>query len=141
MKSDKRQTYILIGIGLMAVAAVLLYVCFSQPAFVAEPAAAASSAAAASASDTAAASAGALQTTAAATPEQTTTVKEFTYPINLNTATQEELLSINGIGEKRAAQILAYRDELGGYTSVEQIKNISGIGDVVYAQIAPYLTV
>ena len=113
MKSDKRQTYILIGIGLMAVAAVLLYVCFSQPAFVAEPAAAASSAAAASASDTAAVSAGALQTTAAATPEQTTTVKEFTYPINLNTATQEELLSINGIGEKRAAQILAYRDELG----------------------------
>ena len=111
----------------MAVAAVLLYVCFSQPAFVAEPAAAAS--------------AGALQTTAAATPGQTTTVKEFTYPINLNTATQEELLSINGIGEKRAAQILAYRDELGGYTSVEQIKNISGIGDAVYAQIAPYLTV
>ncbi|MDE6413609.1 MAG: helix-hairpin-helix domain-containing protein, partial [Eubacterium sp.] len=35
----------------------------------------------------------------------------------------------------------AYREHLGGYTSVEQLKNISGIGDAVYASIAPYVTV
>ena len=63
------------------------------------------------------------------------------YPINLNTATVEELVSIDGLGESRASAIIEYRDYLGGYTSVEQIKEISGIGDATYAKLAPYLTV
>ena len=63
------------------------------------------------------------------------------YPINLNTATVEELVSIDGLGENRASAIIEYRDYLGGYTSVEQIKEISGIGDATYAKLAPYLTV
>ena len=63
------------------------------------------------------------------------------YPINLNTATVEELTSIDGLGESRASAIIEYRDYLGGYTSVEQIKEISGIGEATYAKLAPYLTV
>lgn len=63
------------------------------------------------------------------------------YPVNLNTATFEELTAIQGIGDQRAAAILAYREQIGKYTSVEQIKDIRGIGDGLYAKIAPYLTV
>lgn len=67
--------------------------------------------------------------------------KQFAYPVNLNTATVEDLMKIEGIGENRAWQIVSYRNEIGRYTSVSQIKNISGIGDGVYEQISPYLTV
>ena len=50
-------------------------------------------------------------------------------------------MTIDGIGEVKANNIIEYRDYLGGYTSVEQIKNIKGIGDGVYEKISPYLTV
>ena len=63
------------------------------------------------------------------------------YPLNLNTCTAAELMTINGIGEARASAIIAYRDYLGGYTDVEQLKNISGIGDGIFAKIEPYVTV
>ena len=65
----------------------------------------------------------------------------YTYPINLNDCTMEELVSIKGIGESKASAILEYRDYIGGYTSVEQIKNIKGIGDKTYNEISPYLCV
>ena len=63
------------------------------------------------------------------------------YPLNLNTATVEELMTISEIGENRARAIIEYRNVLGSYTSVEQIKNIEGIGDSLYSRISPYLTV
>lgn len=76
------------------------------------------------------------QITTQAAPEVT-----VTYPLNLNTCTAEELMSINGIGEVRAGAIIAYREYLGGYTDVEQLKNIDGIGDGIFAKIEPYVTV
>lgn len=63
------------------------------------------------------------------------------YPLNLNTATVDELMTISEIGENRARAIIEYRNALGSYTSVEQIKNIEGIGDSLYSRISPYLTV
>lgn len=63
------------------------------------------------------------------------------YPLNLNTCTAQELMTISGIGEVKAAAIIEYREYLGGYTSVEQLKNIKGIGDKIYEKISPYLTV
>lgn len=68
-------------------------------------------------------------------------VQNVSYPLNLNTCTIEQLMTIDGIGEVKAVNIIEYRDYLGGYTSVEQIKNIKGIGESVYAKISPYLTV
>ena len=50
-------------------------------------------------------------------------------------------MSVDGIGEARAAAIISYREQIGGYTSVEEIKNISGIGEATFNAIAPYLTV
>lgn len=64
-----------------------------------------------------------------------------TYPLNLNTCTSEELQTIDNIGKTRADAIIAYRNHLGGYTSVEQLKDISGIGDSVFSSIEPYVMV
>lgn len=50
-------------------------------------------------------------------------------PINLNTATREELMSLSGIGEVKADAILAYRAENGAFQSVEQLLEVSGIGE------------
>lgn len=89
-----------------------------------------------------------VQETVSASEKQTQSAEEngddtaaVSYPINLNTCTAEELMTISGIGEVKAADIIAYRDYLGGYTSVEQIKDIKGIGDKTYEKISPYLTV
>ena len=61
--------------------------------------------------------------------------------INLNSATLEELTTLPGIGDAKAASILAYREEHGSFASIEEIKNISGIKDGVYTKIEAYITV
>ncbi len=55
--------------------------------------------------------------------------------VNLNTADITELCTLNGIGESKARAILAYRQEIGGFHSVEQLKEVSGIGDSLFTQI------
>lgn len=48
--------------------------------------------------------------------------------INLNTATQDELSSLPGIGEKKAMAIIEYRKNYGKFTSIEQLMEVKGIG-------------
>lgn len=79
--------------------------------------------------------------TASPTEAPTAPTVTVSYPLNLNTCTAADLMTIDGIGETRASAIIAYRDYLGGYTSVDQLKNISGIGDGIFAKIEPYVTV
>ena len=55
--------------------------------------------------------------------------------INRNTATSEELQTISGIGAKRAEDIIAYRESHGGFQSVDDLKNVSGIGDKTLEKI------
>lgn len=75
-------------------------------------------------------------------PSTTWKQKEvYSNVVNLNTCSEEDLIRISGIGEKRAMLIIAYREEIGGYTSVDQIKNIRGIGDATFEKVAPYLAV
>lgn len=50
-------------------------------------------------------------------------------PVNLNTATREELMTLSGIGEVKADAIIAYRTENGVFQSVEQLLEVSGIGE------------
>ncbi|MCC8074248.1 MAG: helix-hairpin-helix domain-containing protein [Clostridiales bacterium] len=80
-------------------------------------------------------------TTTSADTTATSSDTSVSYPLNLNTCTADELMTINGIGEVRADAIIQYREYLGGYTSVEQIKEIKGIGDTIYEEVSPYLTV
>ncbi len=61
--------------------------------------------------------------------------------VNLNTAGPEELMTLKGIGESRAADIIAYREEHGGFASVEELKNISGIGDKTFENLKDAVTV
>ena len=55
--------------------------------------------------------------------------------ININTATVAELTNLPGIGEAKASQIVAYRDANGAFSSIDDIKKVSGIGDCIFKQI------
>lgn len=55
--------------------------------------------------------------------------------VNLNTATAEELCTLSGIGQAKAEAILAYRTELGCFHSVEQLKEVAGIGESLFNKI------
>ena len=66
--------------------------------------------------------------------EQTTNVSN-TNLININTASIEELLLITGIGESKAKCIIEYRTSNGLFKNIEDIKNVSGIGDALYEKI------
>lgn len=61
--------------------------------------------------------------------------------VNLNTATKEKLTQLNGIGDKKAEQIIAYRQEHGNFAAIEDLKNVSGIGDKTFEAISDRLTV
>lgn len=61
--------------------------------------------------------------------------------INLNTAEASELMTLPGIGESKARSILSYREEQGGFSSTEEIMNITGIKEGVYSKIKDYITV
>ena len=52
----------------------------------------------------------------------------FAATINLNTATVDQLTSLNGIGEAKAKAIVAYRQEHGPFKSVDQLVDVKGIG-------------
>jgi len=62
-------------------------------------------------------------------------------PIDLNAASQEELETLPGIGPVTAASILAWRTENGAFTSVDELLEVSGIGDVTLADVEDYVHV
>lgn len=55
--------------------------------------------------------------------------------VNLNTAAKEELMLLSGIGEVKAEAIIRYREEKGGFTSIEELKEIEGIKDGVFNKV------
>jgi len=62
-------------------------------------------------------------------------------PININTATLEQLDTLSGIGPAIAQRIIDYRAANGPFTSIEQIKDVKGIGDALFDKIKDNITV
>ena len=61
--------------------------------------------------------------------------------ININTASALDLERLPGIGEKRAQDIVAYREEHGPFQSIEELDNVSGIGTGILSGLRDYVTV
>lgn len=61
--------------------------------------------------------------------------------ISINTATKEQLMTLSGIGESKAIAIIEYRQTNGEFKSIEDIKNVSGIGDSLFEKIKEHITV
>ena len=60
--------------------------------------------------------------------------------VSLNNASKEEFLTLPGIGESKAEAIIKYREEHGGFQAIEEVKEVSGIGESLYNQIKEDLT-
>ncbi len=61
--------------------------------------------------------------------------------ININTATKEQLMQLESIGESKANNIIAYRTNKGLFKTIEELKNVSGIGNEIYKKIKDFITV
>ena len=74
------------------------------------------------------------------------TVNETTDPaeagkVNINTASVEELDTLPGIGPSKGAAVVEYREFNGPFQAIEDIKNVSGIGDATFADLEPLITI
>ena len=61
--------------------------------------------------------------------------------ININTASLEELDSLDGVGPSTAQKIIDYRTENGGFKTIDEIKEVPGIGDAKFAAMKDSITV
>ena len=69
------------------------------------------------------------------------TVEESDGRIDINTADATQLVTIPGIGETRAAAILAYREKNGPFAKVEDIMQVSGIKSALFEKMKDYITI
>lgn len=67
--------------------------------------------------------------------------QEVNSKISLNEASIEELQTLPGIGESKAKDIIEYRETNGKFETIEDIQNVSGIGEKLFAKIKDYITI
>lgn len=136
VKSDRKQTEILIGISLIIIAAIIMVIALYQPRVTSDVDSSKSI----------------EQTNYNAVPQSSSVSVEQTIAalddddnenivINLNDCTAKDLMKLKGIGESKANAIIAYRNVIGSYSNTEEIKNISGISDKIYESIKDNITV
>jgi competence protein ComEA len=61
--------------------------------------------------------------------------------VNINTATKAELMSLKGVGETRAQEIIDYRKKNGNFKSIDELEKVPGIGPGLMKQIRSQVTV
>ena len=80
-------------------------------------------------------------TTNKTTNSQTNNNSTLNAIVNINTASKESLMTLSGIGESKAEKIIEYRNINGNFKNIEELKNVKGIGDAIYAKIKDKITV
>ena len=75
---------------------------------------------------------------AKAAPRQAATASA---PVNLNTATAEQLETLPGIGAATAKRIIEHRQKAGGFKKIEELMNVKGIGEKSFLKLKPLVTV
>ncbi|MBR1592401.1 MAG: helix-hairpin-helix domain-containing protein [Ruminococcus sp.] len=89
-------------------------------------------------------SAAELQTTEIPVISYETEIGDYGYDIlyiDINTAEKEDFMRLKGIGDYLADEIISYRNEYGGFSNTEEIMNINGIGEKIFAGIADFIYV
>lgn len=77
----------------------------------------------------------------ASTAPSPTEQSVVSFPLNINTATVEQLQQIPGIGAVLAQRIVDYREEFGLFRSTDELLEVNGIGEKTLAALRPYITI
>ena len=75
------------------------------------------------------------------TPQQSSDSTKILNPININTASAQELTLLPGIGENTANKIVSYRQEHGSFKSINDLSSVPGIGPETIRNISNYITI
>ena len=71
----------------------------------------------------------------------TSKVIDGSIKVSINTATLEELMQLPGIGETKAKAIIEYRNKVGSFKNIEELKEVNGIGDSTFDDIKENITI
>lgn len=67
------------------------------------------------------------------------TIEEDVSKVSLNSASLEELMTLPGIGKTKAEAIIQYRVDHNGFQTIEELKNVKGIGDATFEKLKAYI--
>jgi competence protein ComEA len=82
-----------------------------------------------------------VETTHGEPPDRAATIDPGIFPLDLNSATQDQLEQLPGIGPSKASDILTYRQKVGGFDKIEQIMEVPGIGPATFEKIKEFIMV
>ncbi len=73
--------------------------------------------------------------------DESETATEKEGKVNINTADLSSLMTVNGIGQKKAEEIIRYREEHGSFQNVDELTNVSGIGQKTFESLKDSITI